>query len=130
MHAWTLFVRMCILVCVLSSSVMTWVSFIYIMPLPFIAVIQGPFNSGIPFCFVCFGCRIEWKSKFAKRQYNNQNQSKPQKFNNRVPNCGMSQNTQKTLKYGSSNVFFLSFLMFLSFFKYYNCLENIYSSLC
>lgn len=43
----------------------------------------------------CFGCRIEWKSKFAKRRYNNQIKSKPKKLCNCVPNCGMSQNTQK-----------------------------------
>lgn len=44
----------------------------------------------------CFGCRIEWKSKFAKRQYNNQTKSKPKKICIYVPNCGMSQSAQNS----------------------------------
>lgn len=88
-------VHTCLCFVIINHDINFLVRFIYIMPFSFIAVIQGSFNSGIPFRFVCFGCRIEWKSKFAKRGYNNQIKSKPQKLSNCVPNCGMSQNTQK-----------------------------------
>lgn len=73
MHGYC-FYHMCILVCVFSSSFMTRLSHISFMPFSSIAVIQGSFNSGIPFCFVSFGCRIEWKSKFAETMIQKPNQ--------------------------------------------------------
>lgn len=88
-----LYVHTCLCFVIISHD-MKFLSFFFIMPLSFIAVIHGSFNSGIPFCFV-LDVEQSGSLNLLKDDTTTKTKSKPQKLSQCVPNCGMSQNTQK-----------------------------------
>lgn len=62
MHAWTLFAYMCILVSVFCHHPSSHVH----LSCHFHSQLSRKGHSTAEYHVFCFGCRIEWKSKFAK----------------------------------------------------------------